>query len=58
MGESMGKDSGRYTAMEGIRPLAAGDPARIGPYPLLGLLVRAGWAGCIWPARRAGAPSP
>ncbi|WP_329157834.1 protein kinase [Streptomyces anulatus] len=53
MGESMGKDSGRYTAMEGIRPLAAGDPARIGPYPLLGRL-GAGGMGRVYLARSAG----
>ncbi|CAM5734024.1 hypothetical protein SBADM41S_12034 [Streptomyces badius] len=58
MGEGADKGSRGYTAMEGIRPLAAGDPVRIGPYPLLGRLVRAGWAGCTWPVRRAGAPSP
>ncbi|MFD6657742.1 serine/threonine-protein kinase [Streptomyces parvus] len=48
-----GKDSGRYTAMEGIRPLAAGDPARIGPYPLLGRL-GAGGMGRVYLARSAG----
>ncbi|CAM5464224.1 hypothetical protein SBADM41S_00201 [Streptomyces badius] len=36
MGEGADKGSRGYTAMEGIRPLAAGDPVRIGPYPLLG----------------------
>ncbi|MFE6980389.1 serine/threonine-protein kinase [Streptomyces griseus] len=49
----MGKDSGRYTAMEGIRPLAAGDPVRIGPYPLLGRL-GAGGMGRVYLARSAG----
>ncbi|WP_097866114.1 serine/threonine-protein kinase [Streptomyces sp. rh34] len=53
MGEGAGKDSGRYTAMEGIRPLAAGDPARIGPYPLLGRL-GAGGMGRVYLARSAG----
>ncbi|MFD6587355.1 protein kinase [Streptomyces anulatus] len=53
MGEGTGKDSGRYTAMEGIRPLAAGDPARIGPYPLLGRL-GAGGMGRVYLARSAG----
>ncbi|MCI4040501.1 serine/threonine-protein kinase [Streptomyces sp. TRM75563] len=48
-----GKDSGRYTAMEGIRPLAAGDPVRIGPYPLLGRL-GAGGMGRVYLARSAG----
>lgn len=50
---SKGKDSGRYTAMEGIRPLAAGDPARIGPYPLLGRL-GAGGMGRVYLARSGG----
>ncbi|MFH8668879.1 protein kinase [Streptomyces anulatus] len=53
MGEGTGTDSGRYTAMEGIRPLAAGDPARIGPYPLLGRL-GAGGMGRVYLARSAG----
>ncbi|WP_426501164.1 protein kinase domain-containing protein [Streptomyces sp. D54] len=53
MGEGTGEDSGRYTAMEGIRPLAAGDPARIGPYPLLGRL-GAGGMGRVYLARSAG----
>ncbi|MFB8213187.1 serine/threonine-protein kinase [Streptomyces anulatus] len=53
MGDGTGKDSGRYTAMEGIRPLAAGDPARIGPYPLLGRL-GAGGMGRVYLARSAG----
>ncbi|MFJ6510411.1 serine/threonine-protein kinase [Streptomyces sp. NPDC091406] len=53
MGEGAGKDSGRYTAMEGIRPLAAGDPVRIGPYPLLGRL-GAGGMGRVYLARSAG----
>ncbi|MEU3056965.1 protein kinase domain-containing protein [Streptomyces griseus] len=53
MGKGMGKDSGRYTAMEGIRPLAAGDPVRIGPYPLLGRL-GAGGMGRVYLARSAG----
>lgn len=53
MGEGTDKDSGRYTAMEGIRPLAAGDPARIGPYPLLGRL-GAGGMGRVYLARSAG----
>ncbi|MFJ9112215.1 serine/threonine-protein kinase [Streptomyces sp. NPDC102283] len=53
MGEGTGKGSGRYTAMEGIRPLAAGDPARIGPYPLLGRL-GAGGMGRVYLARSAG----
>ncbi|MFJ5047199.1 serine/threonine-protein kinase [Streptomyces sp. NPDC088719] len=48
-----GEGSGRYTAMEGIRPLAAGDPARIGPYPLLGRL-GAGGMGRVYLARSAG----
>ncbi|GAB2953102.1 hypothetical protein GCM10027028_64340 [Streptomyces sundarbansensis] len=48
-----GKDSGRYTAMEDIRPLAAGDPVRIGPYPLLGRL-GAGGMGRVYLARSAG----
>lgn len=53
MGEGTDKDSGRYTAMEGIRPLAVGDPARIGPYPLLGRL-GAGGMGRVYLARSAG----
>lgn len=53
MGEGTGRDGGRYTAMEGIRPLAAGDPARIGPYPLLGRL-GAGGMGRVYLARSAG----
>ncbi|MEV6471473.1 serine/threonine-protein kinase [Streptomyces sp. NPDC051657] len=53
MGEGTGKDSGRYTAMEGIRPLAAGDPVRIGPYPLLGRL-GAGGMGRVYLARSSG----
>nr|AFS33460.1 SiaQ [Streptomyces sp. A7248] len=53
MGEGADKDSGRYTAMEGIRPLSAGDPARIGPYPLLGRL-GAGGMGRVYLARSAG----
>ncbi|MEU5282818.1 protein kinase [Streptomyces sp. NPDC020755] len=53
MGEGTGEDSGRYTAMEGIRPLAAGDPVRIGPYPLLGRL-GAGGMGRVYLARSAG----
>ncbi|MFH9605910.1 serine/threonine-protein kinase [Streptomyces sp. NPDC017448] len=39
--------------MEGIRPLAAGDPVRIGPYPLLGRL-GAGGMGRVYLARSAG----
>lgn len=53
MGEGTGKGSGRYTAMEGIRPLAAGDPVRIGPYPLLGRL-GAGGMGRVHRARSSG----
>ncbi|WP_032770680.1 serine/threonine-protein kinase [Streptomyces californicus] len=39
--------------MDGIRPLAVGDPARIGPYPLLGRL-GAGGMGRVYLARSAG----
>ncbi|MFE9010875.1 serine/threonine-protein kinase [Streptomyces cyaneofuscatus] len=46
-------DGERYPAMEGIRPLVAGDPERIGPYPLLGRL-RAGGMGRVYLARSAG----
>ncbi|MFI0873386.1 protein kinase [Streptomyces parvus] len=53
MSEGTGKDGRGYTAMEGIRPLAAGDPARIGPYPLLGRL-GAGGMGRVYLARSAG----
>ncbi|MGW3212719.1 serine/threonine-protein kinase [Streptomyces parvus] len=53
MSEGAGKDGRGYPAMEGIRPLAAGDPARIGPYPLLGRL-GAGGMGRVYLARSAG----
>ncbi|MFJ3941439.1 protein kinase domain-containing protein [Streptomyces parvus] len=53
MSEGAGKDGRGYTAMEGIRPLAAGDPVRIGPYPLLGRL-GAGGMGRVYLARSAG----
>ncbi|WP_032795352.1 serine/threonine-protein kinase, partial [Streptomyces sp. HCCB10043] len=53
MSEGAGKDSRGCTAMEGIRPLAAGDPERIGPYPLLGRL-GAGGMGRVYLARSAG----
>ncbi|MGW0646061.1 protein kinase domain-containing protein [Streptomyces badius] len=53
MGEGADKGSRGYTAMEGIRPLAAGDPVRIGPYPLLGRL-GAGGMGRVYLARSAG----
>lgn len=42
----------------GIKPLAAGDPSRIGPYLLLGRLGAGGWGGCSWPGPRAGVRSP
>ncbi|MFK0129197.1 protein kinase [Streptomyces rubiginosohelvolus] len=53
MSEGAGKGSRGYTAMEGIRPLVAGDPGRIGPYPLLGRL-GAGGMGRVYLARSAG----
>ncbi|MFD4000902.1 serine/threonine-protein kinase [Streptomyces rubiginosohelvolus] len=53
MSEGAGNSSRGYTAMEGIRPLVAGDPARIGPYPLLGRL-GAGGMGRVYLARSAG----
>ncbi|MFD4589168.1 serine/threonine-protein kinase [Streptomyces rubiginosohelvolus] len=53
MSEGAGEGSRGYTAMEGIRPLVAGDPARIGPYPLLGRL-GAGGMGRVYLARSAG----
>ncbi|MER6597241.1 serine/threonine-protein kinase [Streptomyces parvus] len=53
MSEGAGKDGRGYPAMEGIRPLAAGDPVRIGPYPLLGRL-GAGGMGRVYLARSAG----
>ncbi|MFE6912718.1 serine/threonine-protein kinase [Streptomyces rubiginosohelvolus] len=53
MSEGAGKGSRGYAAMEGIRPLVAGDPGRIGPYPLLGRL-GAGGMGRVYLARSAG----
>ncbi|MCT6775094.1 serine/threonine protein kinase [Streptomyces sp. CS7] len=53
MSEGAGKGSRGYTAMEGIRPLVAGDPVRIGPYPLLGRL-GAGGMGRVYLARSVG----
>ncbi|WP_369020692.1 protein kinase [Streptomyces californicus] len=57
MGEGAGPGAGegdrRGTALDGIRPLAVGDPARIGPYPLLGRL-GAGGMGRVYLARSAG----
>ncbi|MFF3034599.1 serine/threonine-protein kinase [Streptomyces rubiginosohelvolus] len=53
MSEGAGKGGRGYTAMEGIRPLVAGDPGRIGPYPLLGRL-GAGGMGRVYLARSAG----
>ncbi|MFF6907079.1 serine/threonine-protein kinase [Streptomyces sp. NPDC012389] len=47
-------DGERYTAMEGIRPLVAGDPERIGPYPFLGRLGAGGGMGRVYLARSAG----
>lgn len=52
-GGAAGADERRYPAMEGIRPLAAGDPVRIGPYPLLGRL-GAGGMGRVFLARSPG----